>query len=96
MYLVHLTITTAGDIALPAEIKQMLATTAPDALEHVSLHLQARPHPVISLFLRTASLQEAETMARQIWERAVDAIPQMSEWSLLRAEVPLIPCEDVE
>lgn len=95
MYLVHLTIATAGDIALPAETKQVLASTAPDALEHISVHPRAGPHPVISLFLRAASLDEAETMAKQIWERAVAADSQLSEWFLLRAEVPLIP-DDVE
>ena len=91
MYLVHLTIASPGNASLPAEIKQVLEATALDVLEHVSVHSQARPHPVISLFLRVASLKEAETTAEQIWERAAAACPQLTEWSLLRAEVPLLP-----
>ena len=93
MYLVHLAIAPSDDASLPAEIeiRQMLEATAPDVLEHVSVHLQAQPHPVISLFLRVAFLDEAETTAEQIWERTAAASPQLTEWSLLRAEVPLLP-----
>lgn len=95
MYLVHLAIASAGDSPLPAEIKHVLAATAPDTLEHVGVHPQAEPHLIISLFLRVLSLDEAETTAEQIWERAAAACPQLSDWSLVRAEVPLIPY-DVE
>ncbi|MFJ4948490.1 hypothetical protein [Streptomyces sp. NPDC088760] len=68
----------------------MLEATAPDVLEHVSVHLQSRPHPVIGLFLRVASLNEAESTAEQIWVRAATACPQLAEWCLRRAEAPLM------
>ncbi|MFJ7150875.1 hypothetical protein ACIQVT_22155 [Streptomyces sp. NPDC100445] len=90
MYLVHLAIVPSGDVPLPAEIKQMLEATAPDVLEHVSVHRQARPHPVIGLFLRVASLNEAETTAEQVWILAAAACPQLAEWCLRRAEAPLL------
>lgn len=93
MYLVHLVLAPPGDAPLPAAIRQILEATAPDVLEHVSVHPQARPHPVIGLFLRLASLNEAEVTAKQIWERAAAACPQLTEWRLRRAEVPLVPYE---
>lgn len=93
MYLVHLAIAPPGDALLPAEIRQMLEATAPDVLEHISLHPQARPHPVIGLFLRVSSLNEAETTAEQIWEHAAASYSQLADWCLRRAEVPLVPYE---
>lgn len=93
MYLVHLTIASPGNAPLSAEIRQVLEAAAPDVLEHVGVHPQAWPHPVIGLFLRVASLNEAETTAERIWERAAAAFPQLTEWSLLSAEVPLLPCD---
>ncbi|MFH8753396.1 hypothetical protein ACH4GK_37820 [Streptomyces rimosus] len=91
MYLVHLTVVPLGDAPLPAGIKKILKATAPTALEHISVHSQARSHQVIGLFLRATSLKEAETVAEQVWERAAAVCPQLTEWSLLRAEVPLLP-----
>ncbi|GGU24830.1 hypothetical protein [Streptomyces lavendofoliae] len=93
MYLVHLVVSRPGDALLPAEIKQMLEATAPDVLEHVSVHLRSRPDPVIGLFLRVASLNEAESTAEQIWVRAAAACPQLAEWCLRRAEAPLMHYE---
>lgn len=90
MYLVHLALVPPGDAPLPADIRQVLEATAPDVLEHVSVHRRAWPHPVIGLFLRVASLNEAETTAERIWERAAAASPQLAEWCLRRAEVPLV------
>lgn len=91
MYLVHLTIAPQSDSSLPDEIKQILEATAPDVLEHVSVHPQTRPYPVISLFLRVTSLDEAEATAKHIWERAAAACSQLTELILLSAEVPLVP-----
>ncbi|GGS81712.1 hypothetical protein GCM10010253_65480 [Streptomyces badius] len=90
MYLVHLTLAPPGVSPLPAETGRVLAARAPDVLEHVSVHPRARPHPVVGLFLRVASLEEAETTAERIWERAAAACPQLAGWHLRRAEVPLI------
>lgn len=93
MYLVHLAVSPSGDVLLPPEIKQMLEATAPDVLEHVSVHLRARPHPVIGLFLRVASLNEAESTAEDIWFRAAAVCPQLADWHLRRAEAPLMHYE---
>lgn len=91
MYLVHLALVPRGHALLPAEIRQVLEATAPDVLEHVSVHPQAWPHSVVGLFLRVASLNEAETTAERIWEGAAAACPGLAEWCLRRAEVPLFP-----
>ncbi|MFJ6694975.1 hypothetical protein ACIQM4_02740 [Streptomyces sp. NPDC091272] len=93
MYLVHLAIASPGDACVPAEIRQALEAAAPDVLEHVSVHAQERPHPVIGLFLRVASLNEAERAAELIWARAAAACPQLTEWHLRSAEVPLLPID---
>ncbi|MEU5041315.1 hypothetical protein [Streptomyces griseorubiginosus] len=68
----------------------MLEATAPDVLEHVSVHPQARPHPVVGLFLRVTSLNEAESTAEDIWFRAAAVCPQLAGWRLHRAEAPLM------
>lgn len=91
MYLVQLTVEPASQAVLPSDVGSMLQDAAPDDLEHVTVHAQTRPHPVVSLFLRGATLDEAETTASHIWERAQKEFPQLAEWRLVRAEVPLHP-----
>ncbi|MEV1092056.1 hypothetical protein [Streptomyces microflavus] len=91
MYLVQLFITPIGDTSLPIEAKQAIETGAPEILEHVCVHDRTRPHTVISLFIRAASLGEAELAARQIWEHAISQSSRLARWTLLRAEVPLHP-----
>lgn len=97
MYLVQLTLAPSGDAHPPAEaeLKQALHDAAPDIVEHVSVHTKTRPHFVVSLFLRTASLDEAEAAAKRIWQHATASRTPLAAWSLRRAEVPLHPY-DVE
>ncbi|MEU5092816.1 hypothetical protein [Streptomyces sp. NPDC021356] len=97
MYLVQLTLAPAGDARPPAEaeLKQALHAAAPNIVEHVSVHTQTRPHLVVSLFLRAASLNEAEAAAKRIWQHAAASCTPLAAWSLRRAEVPLHPY-DVE
>jgi hypothetical protein len=97
MYLVQLTLAPPGDAHPPAgaELKQALHDAAPDIIEHVSVHTQTRPHLVVSLFLRAASLDEAEAAAKRIWQHATANCTLLAAWSLRRAEVPLHPY-DVE
>ncbi|KIF72777.1 hypothetical protein QR77_41645 [Streptomyces sp. 150FB] len=91
MYLVHLTLAPSGDAHPPAEIKQALHDAAPDVVDHVTVHTQTRPHLVVSLFLRAASLDEAEAAAKRIWQHATTRCSPLAAWSLRRAEVPLHP-----
>ncbi|MFH9083933.1 hypothetical protein [Streptomyces sp. NPDC017673] len=61
-----------------------------DRLEHVSLPPAVRPCAVVGLWLRVASLREAEQVATALCLRALAAGPEFAGWSLLGAEVPLL------
>ncbi|RSS45663.1 hypothetical protein [Streptomyces sp. WAC08241] len=91
MYLVQLTLAPPGDAHPPAELARALHDAAPDVVEHAGVHTPTRSHLVVSLFLRAASLDEAEAAARRIWQRATASRPLLAAWSLRRAEVPLHP-----
>ncbi|MGW7056342.1 hypothetical protein [Streptomyces sp. NPDC054888] len=91
MYLVQLTLEPPGQAVLPPDVGSMIQNVAPNGLQHITVHTQARPRPAVSLFLCVATLDEAEVLARHIWGMAQEAFPQLAEWRLLRAEVPLHP-----
>ncbi|MFE5675534.1 hypothetical protein ACFQ7B_05285 [Streptomyces erythrochromogenes] len=94
MYLVHIHLwaspacgrlphTTATDIAG--------CTEDCDGLLHVSVHPEPEDRPVVGVYLRAASLAEAEAEAVRLWRLAQTALPSLVGWTLLRAEVPLLP-----
>ncbi|MER6687656.1 hypothetical protein [Streptomyces minutiscleroticus] len=64
--------------------------TGRSGFEHVSVHVDVRPHPVLGFYLRAASLVEAEAAADSLWRHAASFVPQLEEWELVRAEVPLL------
>ncbi len=93
MYLVHIHLwappacgrlphTTAADIAGCAEDCE--------GLLHISVHPEPEDHPVLGVYLRAASLAEAEAAAVRLWQLAQTALPSLVGWTLLRAEVPLL------
>ncbi|MGW1834918.1 hypothetical protein [Streptomyces sp. BBFR2] len=92
MYLVHLTLVPPGASAvLPPGLRSDLYRNAvPDLLDHVSVHPSAEPYPVVGLYLRIGSLEEAESAARDIWN-TVSERTALAGWRLYRAEVPLLP-----
>ncbi|WP_157879701.1 hypothetical protein [Streptomyces yangpuensis] len=94
MYLVHIHLwaspacgrlphTTAADITGYAEDREDLL--------HVSVHPEPEDHPVVGVYLRAVSLAEAEAAAVRLWQLAQTALPSLAGWTLLRAEVPLLP-----
>ncbi|WP_051807560.1 hypothetical protein [Streptomyces sp. NRRL F-2664] len=94
MYLVHVHLwassasgrlphTTAADITGHAEEYE--------GLLHVSVHPDPEDRPVVGVYLRAASLAEAEAAAVRVWQLAQTALPSLAGWTLLRAEVPLLP-----
>ncbi|MER7394148.1 hypothetical protein ABT381_01350 [Streptomyces sp. NPDC000151] len=93
MYLVHLALEPQppGN-TLPPDTGRIIAAcaTGEDALEHVVVHSDARPLPVIGFYLRATGLDAAEAAAERVWRRAVEAQPALSDWELRRAEVPLL------
>ncbi|GAA0272063.1 hypothetical protein GCM10010302_07050 [Streptomyces polychromogenes] len=78
---------------LPADTEALLAASAVDAdgFELAVVHLRERAHPVVGMYMRTASLEAAEERAAAIWRSAAAAHPQLRPWTLARAEVPLLP-----
>jgi hypothetical protein len=59
-------------------------------VEHVSVHPDAEPDPVIGVYLLTERMAEAEESARALCARAVITLAPLRGWSVLRAEATLI------
>ncbi|MFG2618877.1 hypothetical protein ACGFXC_14825 [Streptomyces sp. NPDC048507] len=55
------------------------------------MHDDARPDPVVGIYLRAGTLREAERAAADAWTRATAAEPWLRQWPFLRAAVPLLP-----
>ncbi|MER6450434.1 hypothetical protein DEJ51_17310 [Streptomyces venezuelae] len=60
-----------------------------DGFEHVSVHPDALPHPILGFYLRADSLEEAESATLSLWCRAGSAVPELRAWEPVRAEGPL-------
>jgi hypothetical protein len=95
MYLVHLHLRRADGsppTSLPGPTGPAVRAAAwpADGVEHVAVHDDARPHPVLGVFLVADRLEDAEAGARRAWEHARDRHPWLREWTLVQAAVPLI------
>jgi hypothetical protein len=96
MYLVHVLLQRRLDgVLLPSGTADDVAACARDVagLEHVVVHADTRPHPVIGLYVRAATLEAAEQIALVVWRCALNDLHWLRAWTLLRAEVPLIPID---
>jgi hypothetical protein len=95
MYLVHLHLRRA-DGSPPTPLPEptgaaVLAAARPaGCVEHVAVHGDARPHPVLGVFLVADRVGDAEDGARRAWEHARDRHPWLREWTLVQAGAPLI------
>ncbi|GGT65149.1 hypothetical protein P6B95_00380 [Streptomyces atratus] len=94
MYLVHLRLLPHPEgEQLPASTAALLTQgrdADADRIEHVSLHADAQPCPVVGVYVQAANLERAEAAAERAWTRAVVAHPPLAHWKLLSAEVPLL------
>ncbi|MFB6838646.1 hypothetical protein [Streptomyces sp. NPDC056361] len=93
MYLIHASLKALGGAAvLPPDIRALVLGQAlpEERVEHVSVHAHAQPHPVLGLYLRSNGLLEAEAAARAICLRALLNCPELTGWTLLDAQVPLV------
>lgn len=95
-YLVHIYLTPRGPgVLLPAHsASAIVGSTAHPGIVHVVVHPLTQPNPVVGLYIREATLDQAERSARQVWQHAVAAEPWLGYWELVCAEVPLIPILD--
>ncbi|MEU9860031.1 hypothetical protein AB0D99_04090 [Streptomyces sp. NPDC047971] len=93
MYLVHLRLLPHPEgERLPDSTAALLTRGGDldaDRIEHVSVHADAEPCPVVGVYVHAPTLGRAEAAARQAWVRAVVAHPPLARWELVSAEVPL-------
>ncbi|CAG6391902.1 hypothetical protein NMG29_30780 [Streptomyces cocklensis] len=95
MYLVHLHLRPTGGsplIVLPDRIGSGLraAARAEDGVEHVVVHSDARPYPVLGVYVVADRLEEAEANAARVWERARTSFPEFSGWTVVEVRTPPI------
>ncbi|MEX0173130.1 hypothetical protein [Streptomyces sp. LMG1-1-1.1] len=93
MYLIHTSLKALGGATvLPPDTRALVLGHAlpEERVEHVSVHAHVRPHPVLGLYLRSDRLVEAEAAARTVCLRALLHCPELTGWTLLDAQAPLI------
>ncbi|WP_405550574.1 hypothetical protein [Streptomyces sp. NBC_01171] len=96
MYLVHVHVQPpVHGVLLPSGTADAVAACGRDVngVEHVVVHADTHPHPVIGVYISAATLQAAEETAVTLWRRTLDDHHWLHSWTLLRAEVPLIPID---
>ncbi|MEU9924074.1 hypothetical protein AB0H51_22755 [Streptomyces griseoluteus] len=93
MYLVHVSVRPRrGGTVLSPSVAGLIALACADqdGFEHVTVHADALPHPVLGFYLLADSLAEAETSADALWRHVALSVPELRDWELVRAEVPLL------
>jgi hypothetical protein len=96
MYLVHVHVQPPSNgVLLPGATAVAVTACARDmsGVEHVVVHADAQPYPVIGVYVSAATLEAAEETAAALWECALKDHHWLQDWTLVRAEVPLIPVE---
>ncbi|MFJ6842894.1 hypothetical protein ACIQRE_09505 [Streptomyces griseoluteus] len=93
MYLVHAHFRAHVPLAVPsvqfAELV-LAQVRASGGVEHASAHFPPPHALVIGFWLSAGTLREAETRTRNLCERALETVGELSGWTLLRAEAPLL------
>ncbi|WP_224284807.1 hypothetical protein [Streptomyces sp. LS1784] len=93
MYLVHTVLRPdAPSRALPVDARGiLLAAVLPgDRVEHLVVHPDALPDPVLGVYLVADSLAEAEGRAAAFCRRALAAVPAFAGWSAAGTAAPLV------
>ncbi|MER6392845.1 hypothetical protein ABT236_30850 [Streptomyces sp. NPDC001523] len=93
MYLVHARLRPpARGGEAPSHLRSLVYAFArpEDAVEHVSVHVDAAPGPVLGLFVLADSLAQAEANAEAVCARLLSGHPALMGWTLVHAEVPLL------
>ncbi|MER5778286.1 hypothetical protein ABT144_29120 [Streptomyces sp. NPDC002039] len=93
MYLVHAHLRPpARGAETPFHLRALVYESArpEDAVEHVSVHVEAAPGPVLGLFVLADSLAQAESNAEAVCARLLSGHPELTGWTLVHAQVPLL------
>ncbi|QBJ88868.1 hypothetical protein D0Z67_00020 [Streptomyces seoulensis] len=96
MYLVHVHVQPpVHGVLLPSGTADAVAACGRDVtgVEHVVVHADTHPHPVIGVYISAATLKAAEETAVTLWHHTLLHHHWLHPWTLLRAEVPLIPID---
>lgn len=93
MYLVHVQLHPASPSDdLPADTGALVlaAAASGDAVEHVSVHASASPHPVVGLYLIADRLADAESRAAALFRRLTADGAPLHGWSPAGVGAPLV------
>ncbi len=93
MYLVHTALHHPEGVPLPAAAA--VAAACLDNVEHASVHPDARPHPVLALYIRAGSLTAAAAVAADAWHTAAAQGP-MEGWAVVRIRAHLLAADIAE
>ncbi len=85
MYLVHAQLASNNEAALPPDTVPLVTGCArpEDRLEHVAVHQEDPPGPVLGLFLLAESLEQAEGAAFRVCLRALRTCRGLTGFRLL-------------
>ncbi|MFJ5549253.1 hypothetical protein [Streptomyces sp. NPDC093225] len=93
MYLIHaaLRAPSAAD-RLPSDCADAVRALARSdtPVEHVSAHPDARPDPVLGVYVLAGSLREAEDRTAALCRRALRELPALRGWAVGRVGAPLV------
>ncbi|MFF2195026.1 hypothetical protein [Streptomyces sp. NPDC058157] len=92
MYLVHIALAASGeDAVFPAHAAELIGSAAlpEERVEHVAVHRRPSGKPVIGIYILAEWLEVAESRAEGVCRRALGAFPELGDWRVLSAGVPL-------
>ncbi|MET8623679.1 hypothetical protein ABZW30_07970 [Kitasatospora sp. NPDC004669] len=93
MYLVHAALRPLSPglrLSLDARELLLAAIRPEDRVEHLVVHPDALPNPVLGVYLLADSLAEAESRTDAFCRRALTAVPRLAGWSAARVAAPLV------
>ncbi|MEU9047758.1 MULTISPECIES: hypothetical protein [unclassified Kitasatospora] len=93
MYLVHAALQPVPPgRPLPGDARELLwaAVRPEDRVEHVVVHPDAVPDPVLGVYVLAESLASAEHRASEFCRRALVAVPEFAGWKAMKAAAPLV------
>ncbi len=92
MYLIHAQVRPPDGSPLPESAGRWVraCALAEERVEHVAVHVRARPYPVLGVYLLADCLEQAEARTADAVRRALDSQPALRGWVLIRAQAPLV------